>query len=314
MNKPIKHICITGWNGSGKSVLLSLLNGHDNVFSIPVHDKIPFGLLQLQRNLKKGLDSRPIRQALNNSSYYNWELVAKDGGVTILISSKKDDKVFVPIEMNFYEFEESWNKKLFNMDLWSSEAVSNLIYQELSSILYSNYNKMDFFAYLGVKDMTLMEEYNEMFDNNLIIFVSRQIEGMIATSFDRVLPYESKKTYTKILRIKKIVNQSIKISFYELKVRNFCIKNPINTKEILFSDLIENKKEILKSTLEFLSLEYQDQQVYPTLLQTPLEVNGKSYDEAEHDDPKKTLSALEIYLIKFINIIIKKFGNIFLGS
>ena len=55
-------INIVGWGGSGKSVLHSLLDGHPEILSDPIHTKIVDGFVSFNENDAAYNDIRAVRK------------------------------------------------------------------------------------------------------------------------------------------------------------------------------------------------------------------------------------------------------------
>ena len=100
-------ILIDGFGGSGKTILRSLLDGHNELFVSPSQECL---ISCFYRNLDKSQffaykDISLLREYLADSYYYNLEKESLIGFTESDLKRKK-------IKFNFYEFENFWVNEL----------------------------------------------------------------------------------------------------------------------------------------------------------------------------------------------------------
>ena len=123
-------INIVGWGGSGKSVLHSLLDGHPEILSDPIHTKIVDGFVSFNEKNSAHKDIRTLRKHLEVRGYYNIEAIAFKKFLSIPLSSKQEDIITIPFSFDFYRFESSWVERLSRLEKWSADLIISILYEE----------------------------------------------------------------------------------------------------------------------------------------------------------------------------------------
>ncbi len=303
----MRHICLTGWNGCGKSVLLSLFDGHSESFVVATHEKAAFSLAKFKEtyNLK---DTRPIRSLLSKSKYYNHELISNDNGIDFFISNKVEDVIKVPIKFDFYSFEREWVSRLLKMKKWSPTIVFDCIYSQYCQSVFGQ--EKNTVVYLGEKNISEYKPYIHSFPTAKVLIVTRSISGIYATLSKRKLTYENKKqeeSKNKILIFIKAFLLSFKISCYEKMAKELTVLYPDNFRVVSFESILSNTEIVMQNLAAWVEMSFEKCLLYPTMHGHNLEINGKSYLGTDNDKETYKLKKAEKVAIKLGYM----FGNIF---
>ena len=297
-------ILVEGWGGSGKSLVLSYLDSHPQIFAMPVHDKLPYDIASLDDkylNVDKA-DFRKIRGILSSHGYYNIELNAFNKYIPVMLSTDKDDTVNIPFDFNFEKFESSWksfipfNNKISRYQLISffyKAFISSAIFKEKKSI-----ELVEHYATLGDARSKPPQEILDKFSDSKIIYVRRSITELIAIRSNRKtptsLPYGMfEKDFFELIfsgEIQKIIN-------YERQILN--TKNQSNEKVLIidFDEIFNNKSMFINRLSTFLKI--SDKQLSSTMLGFAIENDSNNYSAKKNDHADRLITKNQIKLIRF---------------
>ena len=301
-------IVIEGWGGSGKSLALSYLDSHPEIYAMPVHDKTHYSLLNLnpQRLKLEYHDLREIRRVLDSHGYYNIEYNSIRGVIPVLLSTKKDDILPIPFVHNFEKFEEGWKRDLLNTQ---SNAPSNILKAIYKSFIRQTGHKDSVNAESFTKVATLGDAKSkdpvdvlENYAFSKIIYVKRSIPDLIGIRANRVTPAGlsagmfEKEFFDLILsgEIQKILKYE-----YQLEAISEDLSNRILIVE--FDDLIINKKSVFHSITNFLKC--RNFEMYPSMLGYEIGREDDNYGTSKTDSGIELLSSVQLRIVKVLEYI-----------
>lgn len=301
-------IQIDGWYAGGKSVLWSLLDGHKDIFVIPVHDYSYQAFLKSSNDdlWIKNKDIITLRKLLSEQGYHRFENAYLRKKLYIHLSS--NNYISLDYNANFYEFDKKFISKIIQLDNWSIDKIIEILYSEFY-IQYTN-NSDTMPKYYASMGHPLSVDYyttlKQILPNSKRIVVKRDIKNIIATRINRCdtngLVYKSK--LLDILSNSEIVD----ILKYYHDIEMLALENPTQIYITNLSDLINHTKEEMQKIAKFLDIEFNDILTIPTRDGILLEQNGESFIGRENDIAENLLSKKESILIdKFLeeNLLFK---------
>lgn len=301
-------INIVGWGGSGKSVLHSLLDGHPEILSDPIHTKIVDGFVSFNKKHAAHKDIRTLRKHLEVRGYYNIEAIAFKKCLSIPFSSKPEDMITIPFSFDFYRFESSWVERLSRLEKWSADLIISILYEEYGKELnLSNTCKGDFanrryVSTMGKVDLKNMKQIISQHPTLKTILVKRDVEDIIATRVTRPTPKGFSKTDLRRSWLEILLRGEIqKINNYYRYIEREVKDNPHKVKVINFNDLVLNTELVMRDVAKFLDIEYEIVLNNPSCFGVDVTSNGQSYVGNVNDSAKVLLSRKKRLLIKIIN-------------
>jgi len=305
-NKQI--INIVGWGGSGKSVLHSLLDGHPEILSDPIHTKIVAGFESFDENNAAEQDIRTVRKHLDVRGYYNIEAIAFKKFLSIPLSSRPEDMITIPFPFDFYRFESSWTQRLSTHEKWSAESIVSLLYEEygkelnLSNTFKGDFSNRRYVSTLGKVDSKNMKKISSQHPTLKTILVKRNIEDIIATRVNRPAPKgfsnaELRRNWLEVL----LRGEIQKINNYYRYIENEAKKNPHSVKVIHFNDLVLDTEVVMDDVADFLNIEYKILLNRPSCFGVDVVSNGRSYVGNVNDSAKELLSRKRRLIIQIVD-------------
>jgi hypothetical protein len=298
-------VSVEGWGASGKSLILSYLDYHDDVFAIPVHDKTHYSFLRLDPSQLQieHQDVRDIRKVLDSHGYYNIEYSSILGRIPVLLSSKKDDVFDVPFEHNFEAFEQDWKAELIEKEPTTIWGMLEIVYRAFIKHTKINVNvgssTYNWLATMGDARSVDPKEFLIKYPQSRIIYVQRNMSDIIAIRSNRVTPKGLasgmfEKDFFKILlsgEVQKILN-------YEYRLKSVPDRLQERILWLNFDDVIYDKKSAFKEINEFLGCD--NIELKPSLLGNIIEKSGVDYGASKNDTGEQILSRLELYLVRYL--------------
>ena len=294
-------INIDGWFGGGKSVLWSLLDGHDDVFVCPVHDFSFSPLLKVSNDMEWLLKKNPVplRKLLAESEYYKLEKIFLDGAFPVCYSV--DTFEYRPYNTNFYEFDKCFFNRLEKAEYWTVDFIIKTLYQTYYQV-YQQCNEESecpkFIATMShpgyFKDYIKIPK---ILPNMKNILVKRGLENIISTRVNRnerpndLNTFKAFRTpFSKIIESKEIE----KITDYFCEYERLSHLFPNQFMVVDFDKLVRWPEQAMRKVAEFLDIRYTAILSKPTRDGKILEYQGLSFIGKENDDYRQLLSAHEI--------------------
>lgn len=285
-------INIVSVGGGGKSVLLSLFDGHPEINIVPIHDKFFFALRS--RYDKSSHDFRPILRDLSKSGYINYKQLAADGKIEFFLSSNKLDVVDVPFDIDPFELERRFVEKLKTLD-WDRVSITGAFYDAYIELL--SLQRKKYLAFMGVDNFYKNFDFQLSCPDAKTIFVLRDPLSVVYTKLNRVLPHSKKLLYSKFRAASFLIRETIRVASFDARAvklserdsRCMCVR---------FENLMETKATAMSDIIQFLSIEDTSILKNPSILGVDL-VKGKiSYVSADNDNKKTQYSYAQKLIVK----------------
>lgn len=296
---------IDGWRGAGKGALWTLLDGHKDIFCSPVHDTSFEAFTDRSENSEwlRNKDIRTVRKLLNNTGYYKFEMFSH-AKVFYLDFSAEGDRLSIPFNLDFYEFDKLFFSRLMENDKWSIEFIVETLYNSLETI-YSK--KKDgsitkYYVAMGGVKKWKNKNFHQILPNSKCIQVRRDIEGIISTISNRVanpLDKSSKGGYSKSFKKRIKEHEVEKILTYYQAYDNLVNQYPDTYYVVDFKNLVENSSETMRNVAQFLNIKFNDTLTLATRDGNELICNGKKYVGEVYDNPAELLTSQELFKISW---------------
>ena len=302
-------ILIDGWGGSGKSLLLSYLDSHPEIFAIPVHDKLVYDILKLNsKNLNTNdNDIRQIRRSLSSHGYYNIEYNATREVMPVLLSTEKDDILEVPFKFNFEEFERSWKRALLERRSFTKEEFIDILYEAFYQNVETKNVKTELrhFATMGDSKSCSPQKFLENYPSSKLIYVKRDISELIGIRSNRQTPTGLRQGMFEKDFLSVILSAEVqKIIDYEHKIKSTQTNNPDRVLIVEFEELFDNQMHTLNNVQKFLDL--PSEKLFPTMMGYKLGDETQNYGSQKNDSVNNLLSPSKILYVKFFEKIGRK--------
>lgn len=263
-------VVLDGLPASGKSVLLSLLDGHDSLFVNPFHDGIISEVYSnteaeqlILRKSRKNVD-----KILENTGYYRLKEMSKLGRIPIPVSSKNSEWKNVALNLDF----NTVNQKLY-CDVLKGEIKSRLDFVNshlsvLNKELDEKSRKACFYVTMATPKLYAKELLSDTASTK-IIHVRRDIDG-IAYSISRrgAAPGRSSADNDKFSLKKTLINAWHWASYYRY-IDNLKKEYPERILIVNFNEMFSNTSGFMENICDFIGVEFSHKMVKESWL------NGK---------------------------------------
>lgn len=304
----MRNVFIYGYGGCGKSVLLGLLDSFSEFKVCHIHDYSFSGFnrsLVGKNYVNSNLLIRDIRKALAKTAYYNFELVASEGFLYYVFSSKKGDIIKVPHDFDFYHFERSWTTRVKSYNEYDPKFISNAIYSSYMESVGLSESGGKYFTALGPSNFSLINNTLHLYPDQLAIVVYRNLENLIGTSLNRELPYDDlvgRRTKSKYHLSFSVVKRSLlTIIYYHRLFRSIRSKGMAVVLVNLDKDLFDKEGLINKIGLNG-STSWKGASFCGN---TKLQIAGKDYADGMTDTGLDLLGRFNVNLINMLGWILR---------
>jgi len=318
------YICST--NLSGKSYLLSLLDGHSQTATYPYHK---FGISHLVDIFYKRylLNQYPVREGyFNTKKEFILSILNEKSGNTYNISFgelfyfmiKEFDSSPNLIHSHFTKqcssYSSDQDRTLSDMNINLDKIINSLIkrikscgsnpitVEMLDDYIYESYingfetylNKHINFILFGANGPQQINNLFKYYDNFKILYIKRDPIAISYANAKRILSKENKP-----ISKKSIFYLMLKLSKNQLKKINESYqcaskyKNSNKIKFIDFEELIINTKDVMNDVSEFLNIKYENILIKPTMFNNDIGITNMV------DDPYKIFTNYEIDRLNF---------------
>ena len=294
---------ISGWWGSGKSILRGVLDGHPQVFANPVHDGVLFAFRQMGPRLEslKEKDTEQLRILLGFiGHYYRLEKAAIEG---VHYDFSSQVRKFYPFPIDFYSMDKNIYQELLKVPEWNPEIISKTIYKYMAQELSLNTSEIEHYASLGAPYVNHLLNFKTNFPNGKYIYVDRSVEGIIATRsgrrpIDGQVSMSSINGYTNFAIDLINKGEVEKILSYKRQIESLQKEYPEDFLILPFDQVVQNSEEMQNNVAQFLKIKVTDTMNYASHLGEELICDGQKYLGQENDDPTKLLTSEELNLIQ----------------
>jgi len=297
-SKKITPIMISGAYTSGKTTLVSLLEGHSKILAIPLwHDMLIDIFLSYIKNIKeiqvnsfRGNNERVInlRKMLANQDYPMLEQFALQQKIALIVSADEND--FLKFNFDFYKHDKTFFESIYNLS-FDDITLFNLIELFCKSFIenWKDYkNTFENTKYFISASEPGFCQYDYLFRNYRdvkVIYIKRNINEWFLTVTKRIFNIFPKYSNENVLyfmkndpRIYNTIKMDLECYEYQQQYNNRFLV-------IDFNELILNHKQVIQQVVEFLNLEFEDILLKPTWLSEELDSSynllGKINDTKE---------------------------------
>jgi hypothetical protein len=295
----LRYINVSAWGGAGKSVLVSLFDGHPDIAINAMHDKTPFILKESYPSAEKLGDFRPILRDLTLGGYINFQLLSVDGKVDVHLSSSDQDVLKVPCDFDYYSFEKRWLNKLRNIDGWSKKNITNLIYDSYIEQQYPQADK-NYLTVMGVPDAQETIRFTESFENSYVLAIRRPIKSILSTKLNRTLRYSEELNISSIRRHGFLIMESYRIARFDVSMELLSQRIPHRVKVVCFDEMVTATHETINTLLDFMQLDRHNNCYNPTFFGHELKNDRVSYIGHSNDSNSASNSGIDSLLVSFI--------------
>jgi hypothetical protein len=184
----MKIAIIDGASGSGKSTLRGLLDGHPQVFTLPVHECFigaTFGDKDQAAWIKKR-DLVAFRKALATSGYYRLE---RDSIKQSFISmASGGDVQHLPFNFDFYSMDRLFMSRIAGTDPWTADVIASIFYNTAAEVWGQYPGNVNDYSVAVTMDNNV-DSLLELIENDSInmkmLWVDRPVESILATHYNR---------------------------------------------------------------------------------------------------------------------------------
>lgn len=301
-------LLVEGWGGSGKSLLLSYLDSHPEIFAIPVHDKLVYDVLGLnsQSLHTNDKDIRHIRKILSSHGYYNIEYNATREVIPVLLSTKKDDILEIPFKFSFEEFERSWKRAALETKSFTKGVLIDILYGAFyeNAETHKEKNKIKLFATMGDAKSCSPQKFLENYPLSKLVYVKRSVEELIAIRSNRKTPTGlSKGMFEKDFLTVILSGEIQRIIDYERKVHKASRLHPKNVFICDFDSLFSDTNRMISDVQAFAGCSVS--KLAPTMLGYDLGTKSMNYGTQKNDVADLLLKPHERELV----ILLEKIGR-----
>jgi hypothetical protein len=286
---------IYGHQACGKSLLLTLLDSHPELYVNLYQDCVPL-IFHLDPGLMKFIKGREfffLRRALAAHSYYFfYEEAANYAPIPLVLGSKK--YVDIPLSINFNEFEKSWTEVLSIEEEWTPEGICEEIYSALKKQVEPD-NLSEKLVYNTAYSVGFVENFFTMYPNSRMLYLQRPLMDAAASIFGRYYFDKEKRAQ----EVKHWINYSAQEWRQEkILCKESQEKYPDRMLVVSFEKLIQNTKHEMQKVCDFLEIEFDEVMTKATYQGNPLEFDGENYVSQKFDSTENLLSREEINIVE----------------
>jgi hypothetical protein len=293
---------VDGWSGSGKSVLMYLLDGHPEVYSHPFHDLLQFLFRKInwEEDWVLHKDIWELRNRLVKfTQYYKSESFIRQG--KYYVEFKSDLHLKYNIEGEFSKLDEGIISELLSLKNWTPQSILTTIFQNFQKTLIPSQIEISKFVFMGGwRGVSNSDSFKELYPDSKRIVIKRDIKDIIAVQLGRKpmdIDFRSKyfnnKNFESIIASDEILQYHKYYDELELEKK----KNPNKILIIDFREIIDNREIVMKRVCEFLEIRNLENWSC-TFLKQRIEYNGIDYSEQVLDKHEELLTDLEIKKIE----------------
>ncbi|MBY8965046.1 sulfotransferase [Algiphilus sp. NNCM1] len=288
---------IDGWQGSGKSLLWSLFDGSNSVFSSLSHEVFHYIFLNEPSALGLLTSGRmfEFRRLLTTTLHYKIEEMS-------LAGRRRQDfgggsVLEIPCEFDFYEFEREFFTTAATAGIVSPSGACAHYYQLMRAQSRSA-SLPTSPAYCAVMGLSMggQKDYLRLlaaFPKMKVLQVQRSPKEIIATRKNRASEQATIQGYGNSFGSAMRTFEYERIKLFHRRGAALEKLLPTRCKVVRFLDLLENTESTMRKIVEFLGIDYEDQLSLPSWNGVPLVLNGRTYLDSEYDSADQLLSARE---------------------
>ena len=301
-------ILIDGFWGSGKTILRSLLDGHEELKVSPSQECIISSFCRNKKNSEflKYKDLRLLRKYLSDSHYYSLEQENFNG-------YKDSDLAKNKVNFNFTEFEKFWTQNLMQIQSWTNQSILEIIHNSIIKYFYNlkeypaNHKKV----FLEDNSFYAHSFFLEEFDESKLIIIENSTKDILASLVNRKVNLNDYRTN---LYEKYNFHNLVRKFYFPLKLnKNFEITKNLKNKypERIyvcdFKNLIFNTKNEMTKIAKFLKINFNETLITPTHFGKKLEF--KDNNKILGKEKYTAQNSFSKYEIKLLSQFEKKFPN-----
>jgi hypothetical protein len=243
-------------------------------------------------------DTKTLRQLLSKTNYYNIELDSLNGFNTFDFSS--DDRLQIPFDFDFYDFERHFISRLIAMKSWNIEKIVEQLYESMRVTYQEVGKKPKFYVSQGHPDYLCNVNYAKLFPNGKCIQVRRDVESILGTITNRKpteQDYGAKVSFSKSFADRIKQDEIEKIMKFYSTYEELEKKYPTRFYSVDFKSLVEETEVTMRGVAEVLGIDFSPILMLASRGGEELVCNGKKYVGEVYDDPAKLLTKKECRII-----------------
>ena len=284
-------LLIVGWGASGKSVLLHLLDSHEDIGVLAIHDKILQRLFEIDFSGPQSLakDIRVIREKLRPKEYYNLEFISRQGKLPLILGSEVPI-IWKDLQFDFHEFERSWTQALSRAASWDLKIVKDAMYDAWLEILVANRlvasdRRPRYLASMGTARGFDFEKFRLCQPMCKVIFVERDPLDILASRDARQIVPGAESLRRGLLRA-CFSGDTLKLLAFQHQARRAALSDPDRFLVVKFEELVLEPQKEMQQVSEFLEVAFSQGMTNPTFYgddindKTGVKMTGKINDRA----------------------------------
>ena len=292
-------ILVSGSITSGKSTLLSLLDGHSDIFTLPfLHDKILTGILNIP--IFDGLPSwftdymdayNIINYIYDNTDLKILRLISFQKEILMHIDRNKTLRIPFDFKFNVLEQNIFDELKYIKREYILPNYIGEIVFSNMSKLLHGK----EFRYYLSQAENGFVDYNNiiKKYPNIKIIFIKRDRFSWIYAHVKRASFYLNKRFDVVLTQIFENDTRIKNLLYLEQLITYYAKDNPYNITILDFDELIHKTQFVTKKLLNYLEIKDANALRTTTVL-------GKSVPLLRYvrDDVYRDASAYEMSCIR----------------
>jgi|GEM_PF-5710430 len=293
---------VDGWSGSGKSVLMYLLDGHPELYAHPFHDLLQFLFRKpiTNEDWLRHKDIWELRKSMaQNTLYFRSENFIRQG--KYIIEYKSGVQLDYALTNDFSTIDKRIIEDILSNDEWTPDSLLRAFYSSFQYNLIPSQEPIDKFAFMGGwRGKDNLTSFAKLYPNSKQIVVKRSIKDTIAIQTGRKpveIDFRSKdynnKSVTDLLKRGEVQAYQK----YYSRLERMSKDDPERVLIIDFDQLIKNRTQVMEDVCQFLDISSQ-LNWSSSFLGQKIEYQGVDYSEAVFDSFEDLLTQGEIKMIE----------------
>jgi Sulfotransferase family len=251
---------VDGWSGSGKTVLMYLLDGHPEVYAHPFHDLIQnlFRQENWEEDWVKHKDIWELRNRLvRNTQYFKTESFIRQG--KYVVEYKAGVQIGFPLHNDFSVLDNSIINELKGLPEWTPEQVVEVFYKYFSAAFHPEMLSQPniFLTMGGWKGLDSADLYFKLYPKGKRIIVKRNVLDIVAVRTGRrpiEIDYRSNKHNS--IKLNGLLNSGLLKGYneYYKRAARMAAAFPDSVLLIDFEDLFVKRDETLSRICSFIGI------------------------------------------------------------
>jgi hypothetical protein len=291
---------VDGWSGSGKSILLYLLDGHPALYVHPFHDIITSVFNEKDANrIGELLDFDLIdmrNRFADRTQIYKTESFIRQR--KYVIEFRKHTHVNVKLDLDFSKIDDEIATNFIkNQNNLTHQWIVENVYQAFSNSIYNGNSRKIFIGMGNWNTNDNWTYFNKLYPEGKCIIVKKKKEDIAAAIIGRMpmeIDYRSKNFNNR--RLQDLIKNEFFKGYEEYygKAEFFCKQYPDKYHLVDIDNIFNNKRQELSKICNFLKIQFDEIIMKSSFFGTPVELSGIDYSEVLFDRGTDVFSEIEI--------------------